>query len=93
MKTKYYDLKRNYGDYDLFVINRGGRKNIFIEILKKDLIKINKRFQIFNKYEKREIKDGIYKINTFFKVNLFINLNFNEFKRKNCNIWILDIKY
>ena len=26
MKTKYYDLKRNYGYYDLFVINRGGRK-------------------------------------------------------------------
>ena len=68
-------------------------KNIFIKILKKDLIKINKRFQIFNKHEKREIKDGNYKINTFFKVNLFINLNFNEHKRKNCNIWILDIIY
>jgi len=39
MKTKYYDLKRNYDYYDLFEINRGGKKNIVREIKEKALLK------------------------------------------------------
>ena len=39
MKTKYYDLKRNYGNYDLFIIKRGGRKKTVKEILLKVLLK------------------------------------------------------
>ena len=31
MNTKYYDLKGNYGNYDLFVINKGGSKKYTFE--------------------------------------------------------------
>ena len=75
MKNKYYDLKRNYGYYDLFDINRGGRKKYTIGDFGKILIKMNKRFPFFNKYEKRDIEDGIYKIKNYYKENMYINLN------------------
>jgi len=32
---------------------------------------MNKRFPIINKYEKRDIDDGIYKIDIFFKDNIY----------------------
>ena len=68
MKTKYYDLKRNYGYYDLFVINRGGRKKYKYEDFGKSLIKMNKRFPLFNKYERKDIEDATYQINHFSKI-------------------------
>ena len=78
LKTKYYDLKRNYGYYDLFVINRGGRKKYKQGDFGKSLIKMNNRFPIFNKYEKKDIEDGYYKIENYFNSNMYINLNPNE---------------
>ena len=97
MKTKYYDLKRNYGYYDLFVINRGGRKKYKYEDFGKSLIKMNKRFPIFNKYEKRDIDDGIYKIENFYKSNMYINLNLNDnqlyLKENNNSLIEFEIKY
>ena len=80
MNTKYYDLKGNYGNYDLFVINKGGSKKYTYEDLGNSLIKMNKRFPFFNKYEKSDINDGIYKIENFFKENMYINVNFNDNK-------------
>jgi len=71
MKTKYYDLKRNYGYYDLFVINREGRKNIEMVDFGKSLIKMNKRSPIFNKYKKIDIDNGIYRIEKFSKDNMY----------------------
>ena len=98
MKAKYYDLKRNYGYYDLFVINRGGRKKYNYGDLGKSLIKMNKRFPRFNKYERRDIEDGIYKIENFLKNNMYINLNLTanqlylKEKKKSIND-IFEIKY
>ena len=57
MMTKYYHLKRNQGDYDIFVINRGGRKKYSEGDFDKSLIKMNKRFPFFHKYEKKDIDD------------------------------------
>ena len=98
MRTKYYDLKRNYGNYDLFVINRGGRKNYSYEDFGKSLIKMNKRFPFINNYEKRDIDDGIYKLEHFFKENMYINLNLTDnqlyLKEKNdSRIDTFEIKY
>ena len=98
MKTKYYDLKRNYGDYDLFVINRGGRKKYSYGDFGKSLIKMNKRFPFLNKYEKRDIDDGIYKFQNFFKDNMYVNLNLTDnqlyLKEKNASITdTFEIKY
>ena len=58
MKTKYYDLKRNYGNYDYFFINKRGRKKYSEGDFGKSLIKIKNRYPIFNKYEKKAINDG-----------------------------------
>ena len=98
MRTKYYDLKRNYGNYDLFVINKEGNKNYTYEDFGKSLIKMNKRFPFINKYEKRDIDDGIYKIENFFKSNMYINLNLTDnqlyLKEKNdSRIDTFEIKY
>ena len=78
MKTKYNDLKRNYGNYDLFVINRGDRKKYNEGDFGKSLIKMNNRNPIFNKYEKKDIDDGYYKIENFFKNNMYIIFNIND---------------
>ena len=76
MKTKYYDLKRNTGYYDLFVINREGRKKYRDDSFGKSLIKMNKRFPNFNEY--KDIDNGIYRIENFSKDNMYINLNLND---------------
>ena len=39
---------------------------------------MNNRFPIFNKYEKKDIDDGNYKIENFLKTNIYINLNLND---------------
>ena len=39
---------------------------------------MNNRFPIFNKYEMKDIDDGYYKIENFFKTNIYINLNLND---------------
>jgi hypothetical protein len=97
MKTKYYDLKKNYGNYDLFVINKEGGKNYTYEDFGKSLIKMNKRFPFSNKYEKRDIDDGIYKIENFFKSNIYINLNLTDnqlyLKENNDSLNEFEIKY
>ncbi len=97
MKTKYYDLKKNYGYYDLFVINKEGNKNYTYEDFGKSLIKMNKRFPFINKYEKRDIDDGIYKIENFFKSNMYINLNLTDnqlyLKENNDSLNEFEIKY
>ena len=50
-----------------------------------------------NKYEKRDIEDGIYKIENFFKSNMYINLNLTDnqlyLKENNDSLNEFEIKY
>jgi len=59
---------------------------------------MNNRFPILNKHEKKDIDDGYYKIENFFKTNIYINLNLNNnqlyLKEKNYSINdIFEIKF
>ena len=51
------------------------RKKYKYEDFGKSLIKMNKRFPLFNKYERKDIEDATYQINHFFKDNIYIILN------------------
>ena len=57
---------------------------------------MNKRFPVFNKYEKRDIEDWIYKIENYFKDNMYINLNITDkqlyLKEKKNSITYINLK-
>ena len=83
MDTKYYDIRKNYGNNNLFVVNRGGQKKYHLRDLGKSIIKMNKKFPFPNKYEKIDVNNGFYILETAVNQNMNLNLNYDSENKVN----------
>ena len=77
MDARYYDITQMPNYCDLFVINKGGQAYSYLDF-GKSLIKMNKMFPIPNKYEKLDVENGYYRLETLLKKNMNINIDYNN---------------
>ena len=80
LNTRYYDIEDKPEKVDLFVINKGWEEYKYF-ILGRNLIFINNLFPIPSKYEKREIPNGFYILETKLKSNMILNVDY-DYNRK-----------
>ena len=82
LNTQYYDIKEKPEKADLFVINKSCEEYKYF-IFGKSLINLNNIFPIPSKYEKREIVNGYYILETKLKYNMILNADYDYNRKKN----------
>ena len=82
LNTQYNDIKQKPKKADLFVINKGCEEYKYF-IFGKSLINLNNIFPIPSKYEKREIVNGYYILESKLKYNMILNADYDYNRKKN----------
>ena len=82
LNTKYYDIKHKPEKVDLFAINKSCEEYKYF-IFGKSLINLNNLFPIPSKYEKREIVNGYYILESKLKYNMILNADYDYNRKKN----------